>query len=68
MMTPDFSTNSVGTKDWLKATAQITIRAYTEEDETPRAQDTEVLSVEDFSDTLERANRSSDPNVPTSGT
>ena len=68
MMTSDFRTNSAGTNDWLKATAQLTIRAYTGEDETPRAQDTGVLSLEDFADTLMRANRSSDPHVPTSGT
>ena len=67
-MTSDFETNSVGTNDWLRATARLTIRAYTEEDETPRAQDTEVLSSEDFADTLKRANRSSDPNELTSGT
>ena len=68
MMTSDFSTNSVGTKDWLKATEQLIIKAYTDGDETPHAQNTDVLSLRDFADTLKRADRSSPLNVATSGT
>ena len=65
MMATDYKTNSIGTKDWLKATAQLTIRAYTEDDETPHAQDTEVLALEDFVDALERASRPTGPSTPT---
>lgn len=68
MMESDFRTNSVGTKDWLKGTAQLTIRTYTLEDESPLAQDTDVLSMEDFSNTLKRANRSTDLTALTSET
>jgi hypothetical protein len=43
-MITDHTTNSVGTQDWLQATAHLNIKAYTEVDETPLSQNTEVYS------------------------
>ena len=65
MTTSDFSTNSAGTKDWLRATAKLTIRSY---NETPRAGNTETLSTRDFGDTLKRAIKAAGPTVPMSET
>lgn len=49
-MTSDYRTNSIGTMDWLQATAHLKIRAYTEHDETPYAQYSEAPTSHDFSD------------------
>ena len=68
MMTTDLSTNSIGTKDWLLATAQLKIEAYSDRDEAPQAQETKLLATEDFEDVLKGASGSSDSSTLIFGT
>ena len=48
MTTFDYTTNSIGTKDWLEATKHLTITSYTPALEAVHYQENEAITSEDF--------------------